>query len=115
MYKIIVTKNFIDKINSFTVYMKDYYRNIFSNTGIYSEKDIIKAYIKTYEELQDSIYLEVEKIANNGLIGRKIIKSEGNLEISIITFQKRSYSISFYSIKDSVNKVIEIYDIIIKT
>jgi len=111
MYKVYITDNFINCVDDFTVYMKGYYRKFFSNTWIYWLEEIINSYIKTYDELQDDIYLEIGKKCQNWLLWRTVLSVDWDIEITLNTFIKRSYTINFYALKNNKKKEITVYDL----
>lgn len=61
MRKIEYTTNPINAIDMYTIHYREYYENLYSDTGIYGERQIIENYLKGAIDRQLEIYNLIEE------------------------------------------------------
>jgi len=111
MYKVFFAENFFTNLDNFIDMMDRYYINFYRDTWIYDVDLIIEQYLKIYENLKHEIILEIKNISELWLLWRKIIKKDGDIELVQSSFDKRSYSITFFALKNDTSKEVTIYNL----
>lgn len=91
------------KVEGFILYLKKYYKSIYSDTWLLSEEQIISWYIEKTEELFDEIINKIEENVNKWYFWNVIEKHE-NFEISRLVVWVRSYNVKIL-IKKSWNDI----------
>lgn len=92
MSKILYSNDSYISIDKFISYLKDYYQNIYFDTGIVDEHLIVLNYIEKTESLFDEILNSIENSIDKWYYWT-ILKTENKYELSKLILQIRSYTI----------------------
>ena len=98
-------------IDSFILYLKNYYKKIYFDTWLVNENQIVLAYIEKTEKLFDEIINGIEESVNKWVFWL-ILETSEKYELSKLVIWVRSYNIIVIIKKTKNNILIE--DIIIK-
>ncbi len=73
MYKIEYTTNPINAIDTYTIQYREYYEDLYSDTGIYGERQIVENYLQSAIDRQVEIYDLIEqRLSPDIVLGRTI-------------------------------------------
>ncbi len=73
MRKIEYTTNPINAINTYTIQYREYYEDLYSDTGIYGERQIVENYLQSAIDRQAEIYDLIEqRLSPDIVLGRTI-------------------------------------------
>lgn len=91
--------------------MQAYYSSFYGDTWIFDLDKIINDYSEIYENLKKEILIDIYNISQEWLIWRKIIEVDWDIEFCSYTLIKRSYRVTFFSIKNNRENRVVIYDL----
>ncbi len=73
MYKVEYTTNPINAIDMYTIHYREYYEDLYSDTGVYGERQIIDIYLQNAIDRQTEIYNLIEqRLSPDLVLGRTI-------------------------------------------
>ncbi len=101
MYKVHFSFEYEEDIQAFLSYLREYYSNLYSDTGIFYEDEIIQNYIDKFDDLYDEIKAKITTMWSSWLLGYKPLKSTKKYELVQNTFRLNSYIFTFESKKVS--------------
>lgn len=102
------------KLNGFLWQRKHYYKNKFSDTWIFNEKEILGSILLSIDNFNEDLLTFIEKNLETWFLGEIEGKTTNYEQRKIVLFFK-SYTLILTTKKWLAEKVITIEDIIIKT
>ncbi|MDP2090890.1 MAG: hypothetical protein Q8K30_04810 [Candidatus Gracilibacteria bacterium] len=109
MYKIFYEEVALINVDSFIEYLKKYYKNIYFDTGLVNEEQIIYGYNESTEKLFDEIIDTIDGSIEKGYLGN-IFETNIKNEKSKLIINIRSYIIKV--IINRIDKDVFIEDIL---
>ena len=109
MYNIFYNDEALLNVDNFVEYLKNYYKNIYFNTWLVNEEQIISWYLIQTEKLFDEIIFTIESTILKWYLGT-ISETNLNFEKSRLIINFRSYTIKV--IIKKIDKDIFIEDIL---
>ncbi len=111
MFNVRYSEYFFTSLENFTILMRRHYYGIFSDTWIHDLDKILTDYSSLYKIFQEEILVNIDLLSKNWLLWRKVINKIWEIENCVLTFKKRSYSITFFALRDSQKNEIVVYNI----
>jgi len=109
MYKIFYEEEVLINIDSFVIHLKKYYKNIYFDTWLVNEEQIIHWYNESTEKLFDEIIDTIDQTIEKWYLWN-IYESNTKNEKSKLVINVRSYTIKV--IINKIDKVVFIEDIL---
>ena len=92
MYKIFYDDEALSHVDNFVLYLKKYYKNIYFDTGIVNEHQILSWYIDSTKRLFDEIVSSIDSTIEKWYLWN-IFEAKLNYEKSRLVMSVRSYTI----------------------
>jgi hypothetical protein len=103
------------RIQEFSLYMKTFYREWYSGTGLYDVEKIIQRYIDEQDKFDDMLVDKIYKIFTFDIIPKQIICSNDTTETYHTYFRLNNYRIKLTCIQDYEENIISIENIVINS
>ena len=92
MYKISYNDEALFNVDNFVLYLKKYYKNIYFDTWLVNEQQILSWYINSTELLFDEIVSTIDSTIEKWYLGN-IFETKLNYEKSKLVISVRSYTL----------------------